>query len=283
MVVGRAAALRGVRSVMAGRATDIVAVAVGNTRTRVARCGGNEVHDPVSVANADPGSVANAVLAACENVHGAPIVVSSVVPDLGERLRRVLAEQHGLEVLRIGHDVAVPIRVALDDASTVGQDRLLCALAAFHHAEQACVVVDAGTAITVDFVDGEGVFQGGVIAPGLALMLRSLRQGTAQLPEIVYSAPDPARGPFGKDTAHAMVLGVRAAARGLVRETVERYAEHYQAYPQIVATGGDARALFEDDDLVEHIVPDLQLMGIARAYRHEAEQGETDDDGDDDA
>jgi pantothenate kinase type III len=62
-----------------------------------------------------------------------------------------------------------------------------------------------------------------------------------------------------------MRVGVRAAVRGLAHELIDRYAEFYSAYPQVIATGGDARALFENDDLVEHIVPDLVLLGIQAA------------------
>jgi pantothenate kinase type III len=64
-----------------------------------------------------------------------------------------------------------------------------------------------------------------------------------------------------------MVLGVRNAAIGLVRYTVETFALAYEAYPQIIATGGDALSLFADDEIVEHVVPDLQMVGIAEAFR----------------
>jgi pantothenate kinase type III len=98
-------------------------------------------------------------------------------------------------------------------------------------------------------------------------MLGSLHEQTSALPSLAWAPPDKARGPFGKDTKHAMLLGVQAAARGLVRHVVETYAEAYEAYPQIVATGGDAPALFEGDEVVEHVVPDLQLIGILEACR----------------
>jgi type III pantothenate kinase len=120
--------------------------------------------------------------------------------------------------------------------------------------------------VTVDFVDGQGVFQGGAIAPGLNLMLRALHEHTAALPSVKYERPDDGMT-FGKDTRGAMLLGVHAAVTGLVRALCERYSEFFGAYPQIIATGGDARALFEGDDLVEHIVPDLTLLGIEAACR----------------
>jgi pantothenate kinase type III len=55
----------------------------------------------------------------------------------------------------------------------------------------------------------------------------------------------------------------------MVRVLVERYSEFYGAFPQIIATGGDARALFESDDLIENIVPDLTLLGIQSACQIE--------------
>lgn len=244
-----------------------VALAVGNTRSRVAVIKDQTAHDALSLDHADAAKAAAEVASMAEKAGTRDIVVSSVNRTVSAGLTRLLTDQHGLEVHSFGPDLAIPIVHALDDASTVGQDRLLCALGAYTKAKQACVIVDAGTAITVDFVDGEGVFQGGVIAPGLTMMLASLHEKTSALPAVTLAAPDPARGPFGKDTAHAMLLGARNAALGLVRHTIERFAEAYEAYPQIVATGGDAAMLFDGDDLVEHVVPDLQLLGIAEACR----------------
>jgi len=241
---------------------DVLAVAVGNTRTRVGLFRGKDLADPVSLPNDAIEPLVAAVLRALEGSHATPVVIATVNAPFADKLEVRLEEAVGDEVYRIGRDLRIPLTHTLDDAATVGQDRLLCALGAFKRAGQACVVIDAGTAVTVDFVDGEGVFHGGVIAPGVRMMLASLHERTAALPSLEPEAPDPARGPFGKDTRHAMLLGVRGAVQGLVHLMIDRYAEHYEAYPQIIATGGDAATLFEGDDLIEHIVPDLQLVGI---------------------
>lgn len=247
------------------RPDHLLAITVGNTRTRFGLFHGKDLHDPRSMENADPEGIARGVEAALEGTHDAVVAISSVNRRVSEALAGLLRERLGEHVYQFGVDLVIPIENALEDDSTVGQDRLLCALGASVRAEQACVIIDAGTAITVDFVDGEGVFQGGVIAPGLRMMLRALHEQTSALPVVEFRPPEVGRGPFGKFTAEAMVLGVMNAARGLVRETIERFAEAYQAYPQIVATGGDAPALFAESDLVESVVPDLQLIGIAEA------------------
>jgi type III pantothenate kinase len=256
----------------ASRVNHFLALAVGNTRTRLARFRGAELVDPVSLPNTDQ----PAIIDRCSPRDADNAVIASVNHPVADAIEAHLARR-GVNVLRIGRDLPIPIAHALDDASTTGQDRLLCALAAWSRAKQACVIVDAGTAITIDFVDGEGTFRGGVIAPGLAMMLAALHQQTSALPKLEVHIPDAARGPFGLDTRHAMQLGVVNAARGLVRHTVETYAERYGGYPQIVATGGDAPRLFENDDLIEHIVPDLQLLGIQHTLRAAGEAMSADD------
>ncbi len=243
----------------------LLGITVGNSRTRLGLFIRGELSSASSLGNSDVQAITREAERLLADQHGAPIVMASVHKAFSAQVRDAL-EGMG-DVFQIGQDIPVPLRHNLDDASTLGQDRQLCALAAYSRAHQACVIVDAGTAITVDFVDGEGVFQGGIIAPGLAMMLASMHEKTSALPSLAWEVPDANRGPFGKDTRHAMLLGVQNAARGLVRYVTELYAEHYEAYPQIVATGGDAATLFEGDEVVEHVVPDLQLIGILEACK----------------
>jgi len=247
--------------------TQLVAVSVGNTRTRVGVFRNRELHHSEAVLNSDPDAVAAAVLAAPGDQASVPIVVASVNDPVANIIVEKLQEAAGrADIYRFGKDLTIPIQNALVDDSTVGQDRLLNALGAFSRARQACIVIDVGTAITADFIDGQGVFQGGAIAPGLNMMLQALHEHTAALPSMKYERL-PEGQVFGKDTRSAMSLGVQSAVIGLVRVVAERYSEFFGAYPQIIATGGDARTLFEGDDLVEHIVPDLILIGIEAACR----------------
>lgn len=258
---------------------ELVTVSVGNTRTAIGVFRGQELYHSVAIPNIDVDSASAAIAQAPVSNPGAPVVVASVNEPVASTLLEgasPLISRRGGDVYRFGRDLTIPIQNSLTDDSTVGQDRLLNALGAFSRAKQACIVVSAGTAITVDFVDGQGVFQGGAIAPGLNMMLRALHEHTAALPEVKWERPDDA-AIFGKDTRGAMQLGARAAAVGLVRVLSEKYAEFYGAYPQIIATGGDARALFEGDDLVEHIVPNLTLFGIEAACRIQLGLGEDDE------
>lgn len=245
------------------RGVAIVAVSVGNSRIKFASFNDLEMLDNGAAMNTDLEEAAGLVVGMLSRSAGAEIVLASVNPPVADKLESMLVERTGGSIYRLGRDLGFPIKHSLHDDSTLGHDRLLNAIAAFEMARQACIVIDCGTAMTVDFVDGEGTFQGGAIVPGTRMMLRALHEQTAALPMLELKAPDAERGAFGKDTAHAMTLGVIAAGRGAAYHLVNTYAEAYGGYPRVIATGGDARMLFEGDEIVEHVVPDLQLRGIA--------------------
>jgi type III pantothenate kinase len=217
--------------------------------------------------NSDPIAVATAAEGAWKMLDsaGAPIVIASTNDPFADRIADEVEARTGAEVLRITADVAPAIGTHLDAHAKTGQDRLLNAAAAWSCVKQACVVVDAGTAITVDFIDGVGTFQGGAIAPGAQMALRAMHQHTAALPSITYREPD--AGTFGKNTEQAMLQGVHVGLQGLVWKLVEQYAMQYGAFPVVLATGGDAATLFAKDELVNAIVPDLTLHGIHESWR----------------
>lgn len=261
---------------------DLVAVAVGNTRSRVGVFKHTDLTESTALSNAEPEAIVAHVLELLEKIEGDDdpvVVVASVKPSVSDPLAEAIKAATGSMVYRIGSDLPIHINHMLDDdgAASVGQDRLLNVLGAFSRTGQATVVVDAGTAVTVDFVDGQGAFCGGAIAPGLNMMLDALHDHAESLPRVNFEAL-PEDQPFGVNTSSAICLGVTGAIQGMVRALTERYALSYGGYPQIVATGGDL-GLLETDGVVEHFVPDLQLIGIQVACaRALADADESDDD-----
>lgn len=249
---------------------SVLAVSVGNTNTRLALYAGHG-EEPVardSVPSGDAETAAARILKAAEGLpddEPTGIVFASVNRPLSESIIGLVRARSGRACHVFDEVLAIPIRRAAGLDARVGQDRLLNALAAYHTQRQACVVVDAGTAVTVDFVDGTGEFQGGVIAPGAAMQLNALHRGTAALPKV--SLERPGDDPFPKLTEQAMLHGVVQGIRGLVRLMMERFSEAFRAYPPLIVTGGDAALIFEGDELVDRLVPDLTLLGIRAAAR----------------
>ena len=245
---------------------QLVVIDIGNTRTCVGVARQRAIHEAKTATNGDLAHVTQLVLTAQASISGdqtAPIVIASVNDVFADQLESALADQLGSRPYRVGRDLPIPVSCDLSPEALTGQDRLLNATAAWAVLQQACIVVDAGTAVTVDFIDGTGVFHGGAIAPGASMQLQSLHEHTEALPELTFDRPDD--DPFGRDTAQAMLQGVYHGVQGLVRRLAEKYASYYEAYPTIIATGGDAEAIFGADELVDRIVPDLTLLGIAVA------------------
>jgi type III pantothenate kinase len=270
---------------MSEQVVHLLAISVGNSTTRFGRFVGNELQKSHRVPNADAAIlIERLVEAAVEmesaGVDRAAIVLASVNEPVAELVASGLRDRADQDVYRLGSDLEIPLRTALLPHATPGQDRLLNALAAFDRMKKACVVVDCGTAVTVDFIDGQGVFQGGAIAPGASMSLHALHERTAALPHVHLARPNDA-DPFGRDTKEAMINGVFWGIRGLVRVLTERYAEAYEAYPPVIVTGGDAAVIFDGEDLIDRIVPDLTLMGIEAACRLTLGDGAVDSDDDD--
>jgi type III pantothenate kinase len=103
-------------------------------------------------------------------------------------------------------------------------------------------------------------------------MINSLHSRTAQLPKISFETP---ATPYGADTTDAIRHGVSGAVRGLVQSMSERWAEQMGTWPEVIATGGDAAALFTDWEIVHAISPDLLIYGVALAYtNHHIKHGD---------
>lgn len=254
---------------------NLLAVSVGNTRTRVGAFVDGELRQVSTFRNDRHDRISDAIEKAnqpLQGIDGVQVLMSSVNPDAAEAVVALLKSKLGVEVYRVEKDLPIPIGRQLDPEAIIGEDRLLNAAAAFDKIGQACVVVDAGTAITVDYVDGAGTFHGGAIVPGAQLMLDSLHQRAALLPEVEFRKPEEL---IGHNTAEAMLTGAFFGIRGIVRAVTEAYAVQTGQFPMVIATGGDAQVLFRDDEFVNRVVPDLGLHGIAVTFRKHLEQGET--------
>lgn len=251
---------------------NLLAINVGNTRTQFAAFVDNKIQSPHRVTHAQTDDLIAALeqalqpLAGCEDPA---IYIASVNDAAAEQVIEVLEKLSDFEISRMERDLPVPVGRKLDPETIVGEDRLLNAAAAFDAARGACVVIDAGTAVTIDLIDGKGTFHGGAILPGAQLMLNALHEHTALLPELRFAKPDE---PVGHNTAQAMLTAAYHGIRGAARELTEKYAEILGAYPRVIATGGDAQTLFDGYDLIEAIVPELTLLGMAVTRRHAMEQ-----------
>jgi len=249
----------------------ILAVDVGNTTTSVGIVEGQKVRDRKDVATEPLAELLRTIRSAWQGLSGGNhrIVCGSVVPHVLSQLRTFCRDTLQDKLIVIGQDIGFAIPLDVENPKTVGVDRVCAATAAYGQLRKACIVADFGTAITIDLVSEEGVFLGGTIAPGIELSARILHEATATLPLVGVQAP---RGTVGKNTESAMNNGIFLMAVGGLREIVERMAAEVGHWPSLVLTGGGAQAVAEACNFVDHVVPDLCLLGIAWTYKaHEQE------------
>jgi type III pantothenate kinase len=200
------------------------------------------------------------------NEHeGSRWAIASVNPPVAGRLAAFLRDRGVGQVSWFENASDVPIAMDVEGAGTGGADRALAVLAALRHMPggQPGLVVSCGTAITIERITASGVWQGGVIAPGLFLNARALHMFTAQLPLV---RPDQSAPPWGRGTIASLEAGVFWGTVGSLRELLARQTFDRGASPWIVWTGGDAERLASVVSGADAwILPDLVLLGLATA------------------
>jgi type III pantothenate kinase len=245
---------------------NLLALNVGNSRLAIGAFVAGELKYVNRIPHTSRADWSGAIAEAWKLLKGRenPAVAgASVNPPIVETLEHVVHQVTGAGTEWIGREIELPIKILTEQPDQTGVDRILNIAAAYEQMGKACVVVDAGSAITVDCCNDQGDFLGGAIAPGFSMQLAVMHDKTARLPAVDISIPT---GPFGKTTQQAMLQGVYQGIRGMLKELVENYATELGFWPDIIATGGDAARLFEGWELIHAISPDLTLYGIAVAY-----------------
>jgi type III pantothenate kinase len=217
------------------------------------RAVGVEAALAVALGGGVPRGVAGAL---CANVAGEAA---------GRALREALLA-HGLgrlDLLRPDRE-AGGVRCAYPEPSRLGADRWAALLGARGLTDGACLIVDAGSALTIDAMAPGGVHLGGWIIPGLHMMLEALESRTGDLRALRQASLGVAAGEFPADSGPAMEEGAIMAAAGAVRVARERLEASCGRAPRLLLTGGDAGLLLPALTGGEH-VPELVLQGLARA------------------
>jgi type III pantothenate kinase len=165
----------------------------------------------------------------------------------------------------VGPDMETGLKNRYDDPAAVGADRIVNAVAAGHYYGFPAIIVDIGTATTVEAVDGEGCYLGGAILTGLYVALDALVARTAKLPSvdleeeaptaIATNTPDSIRSGF--------IYGYAGAIDALVRRSREELGEEDV---RVVATGGPAGVIVRHCREIEEFDPDLTLKGLRVLY-----------------
>ncbi len=185
-------------------------------------------------------------------------IIVSVVPNLTSIIEKAVKKFHSGEILVVGKNLKLNIKIAIKNKSEVGFDRLINAIAGYKKANGALIVVDFGTATTFDVVGENGEYLGGVIAPGVNLSIKTLHDMTAQLPKIQVKAQ---KNVIGKSTFEAMNSGIYFGYISLVDGLIAKIKAEYGKNMQVIITGG-LSSLFGNAIANDGVYSDLTLEGL---------------------
>ena len=187
------------------------------------------------------------------------VIITSVVPQALKKVENVVKNITGKKSAVVGRDLDSGVKNLYNNPGQVGPDRLVNARAAYELYGGKCIIVDFGTAITIDIVDQRMQYIGGVIAPGPGISLWALSEKTALLPRVTIKKP---KGILGKETKESMLAGIiygfSSLCDGIVRKLKKRYCRN----AKVIVTGGFSKLIGPYCETADRIDADLTLKGL---------------------
>jgi len=244
----------------------ILAVDIGNTTITIGSFSGKKLISHFCVDNKNLINNPTAALPIKSSLlnESKNILVASVNPDIESVFYKSLEKKHKKKILKIGREIKLRIPILVENPQTVGIDRLLNVLAAYGRTKTSTIVIDFGTAITIDIVSKEGEFLGGLILPGIRTSAYALNKQTALLPEVDIKRPAKL---IGKNAEDAIKAGIYFGTVGSVIHIINELNRICEDLKYTIATGGDAKTFKKDIPEIDKFIPCLTLEGIRLAFK----------------
>jgi len=186
--------------------------------------------------------------------------ICSVVPPLTDVFERLVADYFNAKAVVVQGNTKTGIVIDYHTPKDVGADRIVNAVAVHERYKNSdVIVVDFGTATTLDAVTADGRYLGGVIVPGINISLEALYRWTAKLPKVELARPSSV---IGKSTVHSIQSGVYFGYLAMVEGLIAKMRKELSEPVKVVATGGLANLICQDSALIDEIDQDLTIKGL---------------------
>ena len=186
-------------------------------------------------------------------------VIGTTVPPMAGTFETMCKDYFHSKPVIVGAGVKTGVKLLVENPREVGSDRVADAAAAFQLYGGPVIIVDFGTATTVNAVSKTGDFLGGAIAPGIWIASEALFQRTSMLQRVDLVRP---KSVIGRNTAHAMQSGMIFGYVGMVEGLVTRFQKELPEKAKVIGTGGLASLIAKETILINTINPDLTLIGL---------------------
>lgn len=204
--------------------------------------------------------------------EGMPLVgaiVSSVVPSLELPVSQAIEQEYKAMPMILSEKTPIGIVNGYRHPAEVGMDRLANAVGGIYFYGAPILILDFGTAITLDYIappKTEGtmpVYMGGAILPGIEMAAQALARGTARLPQVPLTEPERV---IGRTTVESIQAGLLHGYYGAIQTLVERAKEEIGSSCDVIATGGDAMNLRRHLPFLHAVEPELTIYGLRQIY-----------------
>lgn len=250
----------------------LLAIDIGNTNLVIGCFDGDEIKFKARIATdqtrtSDQYGVEIKNMMEAYGVHVSEIddcIISSVVPPVFHSVRTGVLKVIGKQPIVVGPGLKTGLNILMDVPSQVGSDRIVLAVAALAEYKAPLILMDLGTATTIEVVEPENQYLGGVIFPGVKISLEAMTSRCAQLPGISLEKP---KQIIGKNTVDCMRSGMMYGTAAMIDGLVERIETELGHKATLIATGGMAQfviPLCKRDILLDK---DLQLKGLNVLYK----------------
>jgi type III pantothenate kinase len=187
------------------------------------------------------------------------VAVACVVPPLNQVIEQLSERYFHTTPLMVGPGVKTGMPILYENPKEVGADRIVNAVAAYERFASAVIIVDFGTATTLDYVTGKGEYAGGAIAPGLGVSMDALIERAAKLYRVELVRP---RETVGRTTVGAIQSGLIFGYTALVDGLVHRIIKERGEKARVIATGGLAELIAGESETIEEVDEFLTLKGL---------------------
>lgn len=199
---------------------------------------------------------------ALDEVEGC--IISSVVPPVFNAVRTGVVKVTGKNPMVVGPGIKTGLNIHMDDPTSVGSDRIVIAVAALQEYKPPLILVDMGTATTIEVVDQGNTYLGGCIIPGVRVSAEALSSRASQLPGIQLDKP---KRVIGKNTVECMRSGIMYGAAAMLDGMLDRMEDELGKKTTVVATGGMAQFIAPLCKREMKLEKDLLLKGLNIIYK----------------
>lgn len=194
------------------------------------------------------------------------VIISSVVPKIMYSFTNSIRKYIKKEPIIIAPGVKTGVALNIDNPKEIGADKIVNAAGAIKFYRGNCLIIDFGTATTIDYIDENNTLKGGIIAPGIEISANALYEKAAKLPEVEIKKP---KKYLGKNTIESMQSGIVFGYIGQIEYLIKKIKDEIgNQNIMVIATGGLGRLIANETSLIDIYDADLTFKGLDAVYEN---------------